>query len=92
MSVIVWEVAVVERLTWGLLVVFPSLMLAIACVNLTGLTAVFVLQALTGTLVEMTQGEQGETTLLGYRLVFAAVAALVVLATAGYLSARDAPP
>lgn len=59
---------------------------AIACVNLTGLTTVFAFQSLTGWIVESSAEGQG------YRWVFAAVAAMLMLALAAYLRAHDVPP
>ena len=65
---------------------------AIACVNLMGLATVFVVQMLTGWLVELTAGPDARPTLLGYRLVFLTVAAMLVLGLLGYLKVRDVPP
>jgi len=65
---------------------------AIACVNLTGLTTVFVVQKLTGWLVEATAAADGTTTVLGYRIVFATVAAVLTLGLWGYSKAQDVAP
>ena len=65
---------------------------AIACVNLMGLTTTFAVQKLTGWLVEATASEGGATTLLGYRIVFATVAAALALGLWGYSRAQDVPP
>ena len=65
---------------------------AIACVNLVGLGIVFLFQTLSGWLIEFTASAQGEPTLLGYRLVFASIALMLVLGVLGYLRARDVPP
>ena len=65
---------------------------AIACVNLMGLTTVFTLQKLTGFMVDATATPDGETTVLGYRLVFVTLAVVLTLAVSGYLKARDVPP
>ncbi|MGI9336089.1 MAG: MFS transporter [Gammaproteobacteria bacterium] len=65
---------------------------AIACVNLMGLTTVFALQKLTGFMIDATASPDGNTTLLGYRLVFVTIGAALVLAVFGYLKVRDVPP
>jgi predicted MFS family arabinose efflux permease len=65
---------------------------AIACVNLMGLTTLFLMQKFTGWLVEITASAEGETTALGYRLAFASIAVALVLALLGYLRVRDVPP
>jgi predicted MFS family arabinose efflux permease len=64
---------------------------AIACINLMGLVSVFVMQALTGMMVEgrgdfMTSGSES-----GYRLVFATVALVLLVAAAVYTRVRDVP-
>jgi len=65
---------------------------AIACVNLVGLTTVFAVQKLTGWLVEATSAPDGTTTVLGYRVAFATIAAILALGLAGYARAEDVPP
>lgn len=65
---------------------------AIACVNLMGLTTVFAVQKLTGWLVEATATADGTTTLLGYRIVFVTVAAVLALGLWGYSKAEDVAP
>ena len=64
---------------------------AIAVINLIGVGFIFVLQSTTGWLVEMFAVD-GVPTALGYRVVFAAVAATLVLAGSVYAFSRDAPP
>jgi predicted MFS family arabinose efflux permease len=65
---------------------------AIACVNLMGLSTVFVVQKLTGWIVESTAAEDGVTTSAGYRLAFLSLALVLGVAVSGYLRVRDAPP
>jgi predicted MFS family arabinose efflux permease len=65
---------------------------AIACVNLMGLGTVFLVQQLTGWLVELTAAADGTTTLLGYRIVFVTVAVVLALGLWGYSRAQDVPP
>jgi hypothetical protein len=57
-----------------------------------GLTTVFVLQKLTGWMVEVTRDADGATTALGYRLVFVTIAIALSVGLAGYLRVRDVPP
>ena len=63
---------------------------AITCISLMGLTGVFVLQAGTGALIDMVQvtGGAPET---GYRLVFAAVMAVLVVTGAVYAGQSEGP-
>jgi hypothetical protein len=65
---------------------------AIACVNLMGLTTVFLVQKLTGAIVEITAAPDGTTTALGYRLAFATVAAVLAVGVGAYLRVKDVPP
>lgn len=64
---------------------------AIACVNLMGLSTLFLMQKFTGWVVELTSVD-GATTALGYRLAFASIAVVLIIAVAVYLRARDVPP
>jgi hypothetical protein len=64
---------------------------ALACINLTGLVSVFILQAAAGVLVERAAGEGGDGAAAGYRLVFAMVACVLVAAAAVYTRVRDVP-
>jgi len=64
---------------------------AIACVNLMGLTTIFVTQKLTGWIVEFTASAEGVTTAVGYRLVFVCIAVILGVGVSGYLRVRDAP-
>ncbi|NIM27946.1 MAG: MFS transporter [Gammaproteobacteria bacterium] len=61
---------------------------AIACINLTGLVSVFIMQVAAGAIVESAAG-QGSAG--GYRLVFAMVAAVLLVTGAIYTRARDVP-
>jgi predicted MFS family arabinose efflux permease len=65
---------------------------AIACVNLVGLSVVFLVQLATGWLVEHTAGPDGAPTEFGYRLAFAAIGVVLALGAVGYMRARDMPP
>jgi predicted MFS family arabinose efflux permease len=65
---------------------------AIACVNLVGLATVFLVQKLTGALVELTASADGRGTATGYQLVFVTLAVVLGLGVSGYLKARDVPP
>lgn len=58
---------------------------AVACINLTGLLTVFVLQAVAGLLVERVPGSDG------YRAVFAMVAGVLLVAALVYSRVRDVP-
>lgn len=62
---------------------------AIACINLMGLVSVFVLQAIAGVLVE-SAADRGDVA-GGYRLVFALVAGVLVVAGSVYARVRDVP-
>jgi len=64
---------------------------AIACVNLMGLTMVFVVQQFTGWIVEFTASADGATTAAGYRLVFVCIAIVLAIGVSGYLRVRDTP-
>jgi len=64
---------------------------AIACINLMGLVNVFVLQAAAGVLVEGVTGGEGEAAANSYRLVFAMVAVVLIMAGAIYTRVRDVP-
>jgi hypothetical protein len=64
---------------------------ALACINLTGLVSVFILQAVAGVLVEGAASEGGGGAATGYRLVFAMVACVLVVAAAVYTRVRDVP-
>ena len=64
---------------------------AIACVNLTGLVVVFLMQKLTGWLVERAASLEGVSIAAGYRLAFLCIAVVLTLAALGYLRVRDAP-
>jgi hypothetical protein len=64
---------------------------AIACINLMGLVNVFVLQAAAGVLVEGATGGDGEAAANGYRLVFAMVAVVLIIAGSIYTRVRDVP-
>jgi MFS family permease len=64
---------------------------AISCINLMGLVNVFVLQAAAGLLVEGVTGGDPQTTALGYRLVFAMVAVVLIVAGSIYTRVRDVP-
>ena len=65
---------------------------AIACVNLVGLSTVFLVQMLTGWLVERSAGAGGAPTEFGYRLAFAAIGVVLAIGAIAYLRARDVPP
>ncbi|MDG2284054.1 MAG: hypothetical protein P8N43_00750, partial [Alphaproteobacteria bacterium] len=64
---------------------------AIAVINLIGVGFIFVLQGSTGWLIEVFSSD-GAPTEIGYRLVFAAVAATLVVTGSVYAFSRDAPP
>lgn len=64
---------------------------ALACINLTGLVSVFILQAIAGVLVERAAGEGGDGAASGYRLVFAMVACVLIVTAAVYTRVRDVP-
>ena len=64
---------------------------AIACINLMGLVNVFVLQAAAGVLVGGVAGGDGQAAANGYRLVFAMVAAVLIITGAVYTRVRDVP-
>ncbi len=64
---------------------------AIACINLMGLVNVFALQAAAGVLLEGVIGGEGEATANSYRLVFAMVAVVLIIAGAVYTRVRDVP-
>ena len=64
---------------------------AIACINLMGLVNVFVLQAVAGVLVEGADGADPGAAATGYRLVFAMVAIVLVMAASIYTRVRDVP-
>ena len=64
---------------------------AIACINLTGLVNVFVLQAAAGVLVEGVTGGDGEAAADGYRWVFAMVAVVLIISGSIYTRVRDVP-
>ena len=64
---------------------------AIACINLMGLVNVFVMQAAAGVLVEGVTGGEGEAAANSYRLVFAMVAVVLIIAGAIYTRVRDVP-
>lgn len=61
---------------------------ALACIQLMGLVSVFILQAAAGVLVEEAAGNGSAT---GYRLVFAMVAVVLMVAASAYMRARDVP-
>jgi predicted MFS family arabinose efflux permease len=64
---------------------------AIACINLMGLVNVFILQAAAGLLVEGVTGAEPEVAANGYRLVFAMVAAVLIVTGSIYTRVRDVP-
>lgn len=64
---------------------------AIAVINLIGVGFIFVLQGATGWMIEIFS-VNGAPTELGYRLVFGAVAVILVITGAVYAFSRDAPP
>ena len=64
---------------------------AIACINLMGLVNVFVLQAAAGVMVEGVTGGAPEAAAGGYRLVFAMVATVLLVAGIVYTRVRDVP-
>ena len=64
---------------------------AIACINLMGLLGVFALQMGTGLIVEGFTVAGGAIRVDGFRLVFAAVAGVLLVCGAYYATARDAP-
>ncbi|MFT5173914.1 MAG: MFS family permease [Gammaproteobacteria bacterium] len=64
---------------------------AIACVNLMGLTMVFIMQKLSGWMVEFGASVADATAGVGYRLVFVCIALILSIAVAGYLRVGEAP-
>ena len=64
---------------------------ALACINLTGLVSVFVLQAAAGLIVEGASADDPGSAETGYRLVFAMVAGVLLIAAAAYTRVRDVP-
>jgi len=64
---------------------------AIACINLTGLVSVFVMQLAAGVLIEGITHSEGEGADKAYRLVFAMVALILFLAAAIYTRVSDIP-
>lgn len=64
---------------------------AISCINVMGLVSVFVLQVATGLLIEGVDGTDWEAVANGYRLVFATVAMVLVIAGSIYMRVRDVP-
>jgi predicted MFS family arabinose efflux permease len=64
---------------------------AIACINLMGLVSVFVMQLAAGAIVESAARGAGAVPGAGYRLVFAMVASVLMVAGAVYTRVRDVP-
>lgn len=63
---------------------------AMTCINLVGLTGVFLMQSLTGALLNLVT-EAGGTRELGYRLVFLSVIGILAVSAALYRRQPDAP-
>ena len=64
---------------------------AIACVNLTGIGTVFIMQKFTGWIVELNATSAGNASIIGYQVTFLSVAVLLALAVTAYLQVRDVP-
>ncbi len=64
---------------------------AIACINLMGLVSVFILQAAAGVLIGGVTSGDGQAAADGYRLVFAMVAIVLIVAGSIYARVRDVP-